>query len=208
MPLLQMFADGGGERILMTGTCAEYDWQYGYCDEELTPLAPSNPYGICKYALSQMLNSFSSSAGISSAWGRIFWVYGQYEYPNRLVPSVIRSLLAHKVAECSSGYQVRDYLYVNDVAYALVTILESDLNGAVNIGSGTPISIRQLVVQIAAYLEHPNLVEFGTIPSQTQEANLVVAKCNRLQIALNWKPKFSLIQGIENTVNFWKQKNC
>lgn len=207
LELLQMFTDGGGERVLMTGTCAEYDWQYGYCDEELTPIAPSNPYSVCKYSLSQMLSSFSSITGISSAWGRVFWLYGQYEYPNRLVSSVIRSLLADRVAECSSGYQIRDYLYVNDVANALVTILESELNGAVNIGSGTPISIRQLVEQIATYLDRPNLVRFGMIPLQTQAANLVVANCNRLQIGLNWEPKFSLIKGIENTVNFWKQES-
>lgn len=204
LDLLQIFTDSGGKRILMTGTCAEYDWRYGYCDDQITPLVPSSPYGVCKHSLSQLLGSFSNCAGISSAWARIFWLYGQHEHPNRLVSSVVKSLLTDKKVECLAGYQIRDFLYVNDVANALVTILNNDLIGSINIGSGIPISIKELVEEIANYLDRFDLVQFRTVASCNREANLVVSNCNRLRAELNWEPQFSLIQGIENTVNFWK----
>jgi nucleoside-diphosphate-sugar epimerase len=204
LDLLQIFADSGGERILMTGTCAEYDWRYGYCDERVTPLVPISPYGICKNSLSQLLSAFSNCTGISSSWARIFWLYGQYEHPNRLVSSVIKSLLADQTVECLTGYQIRDFLYIDDIANALVTTLDSDLTGAVNIGSGIPISIRELVEKIAIYLDRLDLIRFREVSSCNQEANLVVANCHRLRTELSWEPQFSLTQGIENTVNFWK----
>ena len=46
--LMRHFADSGGKRLVMAGTCAEYDWDYGYCSEVLTPCKPTTPYGVCK----------------------------------------------------------------------------------------------------------------------------------------------------------------
>ena len=48
LELLQAFKFYGGWRVLMAGTCAEYDWRYGYCAENITPLKPASLYGVCK----------------------------------------------------------------------------------------------------------------------------------------------------------------
>jgi nucleoside-diphosphate-sugar epimerase len=203
LDLVRIFQENGGSRITVAGTCAEYDWQYGYCSEG-TMTNPQTPYGVCKNSLHQMLDSFCQHSKLSMAWGRIFWLYGRYEHPNRLVSFVVRSLLAERVAECSSGYQIRDFLYVNDVANALIKLLDSDLNGSVNIASGVPITIRELVCQIAMYLDRADLVRFRSVSEQEREANLVVANSDKLRFELNWNPQFTISQGIEDVVNFWK----
>ncbi len=205
LDLLQVFKACGGERVVMVGTCAEYDWRFGYCDETITPLAPQSPYGICKHALALMLDSFCHQADLSAAWGRIFWLYGQCEDPNRLVSSVIKSLLSDKIAKCSTGTQIRDFLYVGDVADALVTALGSNVTGAINIGSGIPISIRTLVEYIGTILDRVDLVQFAPA-SNNPEAPLVVANTQRLRSELLWTPQFNLQQGIELSIDFWKQE--
>src|SRR5262249_18992294 len=93
--LLRAFADAGGRRVVVAGSCAEYDWTAaGTCDEATTPLRPATLYGACKDALRRVLEAFAAQAGLSAAWGRLFFLYGPGEHPDRLVASVARALLA------------------------------------------------------------------------------------------------------------------
>jgi len=120
LDLLQAFVSHGGHRVIMAGTCAEYDWKYGFCSEGMTPLLPATLYGACKHSLQVMMDAFSRQTGLSSAWGRVFFLYGPYEHSERLVSSVIRSVLKGDPALCSHGNQIRDFLHVEDVASAFV----------------------------------------------------------------------------------------
>lgn len=66
---------------------------------------------------------------MSDAWRRVFFQYGPGERPERLVPTVIRALLQQQPAYCTSSKQIRDYLHVQDVADALVKLLDSSVRG-------------------------------------------------------------------------------
>src|SRR5262249_29881150 len=112
--LLQTFVAHGGRRALLAGTCAEYDWTVGRGYECRTPLKPSSLYGACKNALREEVEAFAHKAGLSVAWARVFFLYGPYEHPHRLAPSVIRPLLQAQPATCSLGDQRRDYLHAAD----------------------------------------------------------------------------------------------
>src|SRR6202790_4494362 len=104
--------------------------------ENSTPLLPTTLYGTSKHALERMLHSSSQQMGFSSAWGRIFFLYGPHEEPSRLVAYVVQSLLRAEPALCSDGNQVLDFVHVEDVASAFVALLESKVEGPVNIASG------------------------------------------------------------------------
>lgn len=202
--LLQAFVEYGGQRAVVAGTCAEYDWNYGYCSEAVTPLAPSTLYGVCKHALRLMAQAFATQTGLSVAWGRIFFMYGPHEYPSRLVSSVIRSLLVDEPAHCSHGSQIRDFLHVQDVAGAFVTILDNDIVGPVNIGSGQPISIKNVIYKIAMMLERPDLIHLGAIPSSLSDPPVLVANVNRLHDKVGWYPAYDLDTGLDQTIQWWK----
>lgn len=205
LDLLQAFQASGGERLVVAGSCAEYDWSCGYCSEFRTPTRPQTLYGTCKQALQTLTQAYSKSVDLSAAWGRIFFTYGPYEHPQRLVASVIRSLLRGEVAKCSHGQQLRDYLYARDVADALVTLLESSVTGPVNIASGEPIRLKEIVYKIGSQLDRADLIELGALPAQPQEAVLVMGDTHRLQHEVGWQPQFGWQQGIENSINWWKQ---
>jgi nucleoside-diphosphate-sugar epimerase len=202
--LLQEFAKCGGQRVVMAGTCAEYNWDYGYCSETVTPLNPQTLYGVCKNSLQSLLDAFGKQTGISTAWGRIFFAYGPHEYGDRLVPSVIRSLLQGKPARCSHGNQIRDFIAVQDVADAFVTLLESPVSGAINIASGHPVSLKDIIYQIAEILGGSSLIELGVIPTSANDPPLLVADIRRLQQELFWQPKLTLTQGLHETITWWK----
>ncbi|MGI9179351.1 MAG: NAD-dependent epimerase/dehydratase family protein [Longimicrobiaceae bacterium] len=204
--LLLEFATHRGERVVMAGTCAEYDWRFGYCSESVTPLSPATLYGTCKRALQVTLDAYGASSGLSSAWGRIFFVFGPHEHPARLVPSVITSLLRGEHARCSHGNQIRDFLYVRDAADAFVALLESQVTGAVNIGSGEPVTLKSIVMRIAERLGRAELVRLGALPSPASEPPLLLADVTRLREEVGWRPNYSLDAGLDLTLQWWERQ--
>jgi nucleoside-diphosphate-sugar epimerase len=204
LELLRQFSEHGGTRAVFAGSSYEYDWNYGYCSESLTPKNPGNFYGLCKNSLQSMLNGYSTLAMLSSAWARIFFLYGPNEHPDRLVSSVICSLLRDEPARCSHGMQVRDYLHVYDVADALVSLLESEVQGPINIASGYPIALREIVMTIGRKLNRESLVQLGAIGARANDTPLVVGDIQRLSSELGWRPRYRLDQGLEQTIGWWR----
>jgi UDP-glucuronate decarboxylase len=133
---LAAFKSDGGERAVMAGTSAEYDWtRAGVCDERSSPLAGDlggavTPYAECKVAMYRELERFGRLEGLSTAWGRIFFQFGPAEDASRLVASVIINLLSGREAPCSHGRQVRSFLHVADVGSAFAALLDSEIQGA------------------------------------------------------------------------------
>lgn len=202
--LLQSFAAVGGQRVVGVGTCAEYDWSSGYCSEEKTPLNPTTTYGVCKHTLRLMLDALGEATGLSPAWGRLFFLYGPHEHAERLVPSVVRSSLQGQPARCSNAQQVRDFLYVDDAAAALVALLDSETTGAVNIGSGLPISLQEVIETIAAQLHTRARIETEVPPRTDNQSPLLVADTSRLRDEVGWTPQYTLERGLAETIGWWK----
>ncbi|CUH95090.1 hypothetical protein P22_1159 [Propionispora sp. 2/2-37] len=205
LALLLYFREVMGQRAVFCGSCAEYDWHYGFCSETSTPKRPVSLYGCCKNSLQEIVRCFSTANHISSAWARIFFFYGPYEYPGRLVASVITALLQKTAVPCSHGNQIRDFLYVKDVAEALAALLDCDVQGPVNIASGQPRSLREIVCAIGEQLGASDQIKFGEL-STAQEAPVVLADVRRLRQEVNWQPRYTLEAGLAETISWWKQQ--
>ncbi len=205
--LLQAFQHVGGQRVVMAGTCAEYDWNFGQCDEQTTPLQPATLYGQCKHELQTALSAYAGQAGFSNAWGRIFSLYGPHEYPSRLVASVILALLRGETAKCSEGSVIRDYLHVADVASAFVALLDSEVQGAVNIGAGHGVALKDVVDRIGMKMGRPDLIRRGALPTPASEPSLLVANTVRLQ-GTGWVPHHTLDSGLDDTIAWWRSQHA
>ncbi|HET8629276.1 MAG TPA: NAD(P)-dependent oxidoreductase [Thermomicrobiales bacterium] len=206
LALAESFAAAGGRRLVAAGTCAEYDWRYGYCSEAVTPLAPATTYGRCKDALRALLEALAAQTGMSVAWGRVFFLYGPYEQPGRLVSSVAASLVRGQPALCSHGNQIRDFLHVEDVAGAFVALLESDVAGAVNIASGDPVRLQELIFGLADLLGRRDLVQLGAVATAPDEPRLLVANVGRLRDEAGWHPRYDRERGLAQTLAWWQNR--
>jgi nucleoside-diphosphate-sugar epimerase len=207
LDLFQAFNAAGGRRIVVAGSCAEYDWGSNkICSEAKTPLKPATLYGASKVALRLMLEAYAAQMNLSAAWGRIFFLYGPHEHPGRLVASVIRSLLKDEPARCSHAQQVRDLLYVLDVAEAFVALLDSEVTGAVNIASGQAVVLQDVIYKIADKLDRRDLIRLGAIASTGNDPAQLIAETQRLNEEVGWKPRRSLDEGLEETITWWKEQ--
>ncbi|HEY2955093.1 MAG TPA: NAD-dependent epimerase/dehydratase [Candidatus Eisenbacteria bacterium] len=207
LALLRAFAAAGGRRVVAAGTCAEYDWAApARCDERATPVRPATLYGACKAALASIQQAHAALAGMSQAWGRLFFLYGPDEHPARLVASVAGALLAGRPAECTSGTQRRDFLHSADAGAAFAALLDSGVEGAVNVASGESVAVSDVVARIAEFAGNPGLVRLGARPTPEGEPAEIGARIERLRDEAGFRPRLSLEQGLAETVAWWRAK--
>jgi nucleoside-diphosphate-sugar epimerase len=205
--LLRSFQVRGGVRAVMAGSCAEYDWsRAGVCNEATSPLAQGavTPYAACTIALQRRLEEFAPAHGLSSAWGRIFFQYGPGEPRQRLVASVIIALLTGREALCTAGRQVRSFLHVADVGAAFAALLDSQVQGAVNIGSAERLSIAQLLEELARQMGRPDLLKLGALEAAPGEPAVLLPDVGRLRDEVRFRPNWTLDAGLADTVRWWQ----
>lgn len=210
--LLQSFEANGGTRAVMAGSCAEYDWsRAAVCNEHSSPLADEGgtamtPYAECKIAMQRALTAFAGARHLSTAWGRIFFQFGPDEHPDRLVASVITSLLSGREASCTHGRQIRSFLHVADVGSAFAALLDSAIEGPVNMGSPERISVAGLLGEIALQIGRPELVRLGVRGAPPTEPPLLVPDVGRLYDEVGWRPQYGLREAIADTISWWRQR--
>jgi len=151
---LKSLVEHSTRHLLVTGTCLEYGMQEGCLSEE-TPADPSNPYALAKDTLRKFLEELKKVHAFNLQWARLFYMYGPGQNPNSLIAQLEQALDAgESVFNMSGGEQSRDYLPVEEAARRLVILMEHpECGGIVNICSGTPISVHNLVEQ---YIEKKN----------------------------------------------------
>ena len=209
LTLVRAFHEHGGERMVVAGSCAEYDpggedaCETSTCIEGVTPCNPATLYGISKHALNTLISEFNVRVGISGAWARIFSLFGPNEDPHRLVASVIRALLSGEPAECTHGEQVRDFLHVADAGSALAALVDSSVEGPVNVASGNAAPLRDLLHVLGKHMGRADLIRLGAKPAPENDPPILAADTKRLNDEVGWEPAMDLETGLEATIAWW-----
>ncbi|MBO7747246.1 NAD-dependent epimerase/dehydratase [Paenibacillus sp. MWE-103] len=201
--LVRLFHRYGGRRAVGVGSCAEYEWLERELTETESPLSHRTPYAACKNGLREWLETFAEETGLSCAWGRLFFLYGPFEHPSRLVASVMQAVLRGEPANCTEGTQKRDFLFAADAARALLYLLESDQTGTFNIASGSAPEVREIVEEVGRLSGRSHLIRLGAIEAPAQPP-LVVGHIGRLR-ALGWRPEHDLRSGLLQTMDWWSK---
>ena len=195
LDLARAAAARGTRRMLMVGSCAEYDWAAPPTHpwREDDPRRPVSLYGTAKDALHRLLAAFAGTVGIGLVWARLFHLYGPHEAPERLVPGLLAALRAGRPAEIGAGAAVRDFMHVSDAGRALAHLLAGEMRGAVNVASGQPVTIGALAGMAARLAGRPDLLAVGA--PRGNEPPSVVADVTRLR-ASGFVPAIGLEDGL------------
>jgi nucleoside-diphosphate-sugar epimerase len=210
LSLLRAFSEADGRRAVMAGTCAEYDWgtEMERCRElgpEMTPERPATLYGAAKHATRIAGEAYARQEGVSFAWGRVFLLYGPGEDERRLVPQIARALLEGREADTSDGTQIRDVMHVDDVAGGFAALLDSAVEGPVNVASGEPVAIARVIELVGEEAGHPELLRIGALPRREGEPERLVADSGRLTEEVGFQPAIHLPEGIASTLAWWRE---
>lgn len=194
LSLAQAAVTTGCSRFVGAGSVAEYAWSHPVLKEQ-SPLQPATLYGWSKKATFELLNAWFHHRA-DFAWLRYGWTFGPGEPPGRLVSNLLAGLRAGEAVPCSEGTQRRDFLYVEDLADATAATTESALVGAINVGSGVSTPVHALISGVELLLGRS--AARGARPAEPPPE--LVLDVRRLREELNWKPRFTLEEGLRRTV--------
>lgn len=204
LKLLRILSEANCQQFIGAGTCAEYKMKSEKLSET-DETEPATLYAASKLSFQLIGQQLAAQSGMQFAWGRIFYLYGPKEDARRLVPSAILKLEKGELFPASPGEQVRDYLHVEDVARALLTILEKHATGIFNICSAKPVTLRQLLESIGNLTGRPELLAIGALPYREWEPMFICGNNMRLR-KIGWTPQIDLRPGLKETISWWKNK--
>jgi nucleoside-diphosphate-sugar epimerase len=184
----------GTTHVVGLGTCIEYEIGRHRLSEEHTPVGPTTTYARCKNELRLALSAAAQSHGFRFCWGRVFYPYGPGEHPSRLCSSILRKLSSGEKILLKTPLSTKDYIYIEDLAAAVLTVVEQNFSGIINLGTGTGVSVGEVARRLAQIVGKPNLVEEAN-PPEADPFPFVVADSERLR-SLGWEPSWALERGL------------
>lgn len=198
--LIDAFCRQGGKHVVVAGTCAEYDWDYGFMQEGVTPYKPHTPYGVCKNATRQLLQSMCDLHNVRLAWGHVFFPFGIDESLGRLIPSLIQVFRGQIPAFGVNNEAIRGMLPVTDAALAFIRLLQHpQAYGAYNICSGIPTRIGEIVELIANELHADPSVVLNLPSSRSRDPAFLLGNNQRLR-SIGWSMEGSLKKCLQQTI--------
>ena len=166
---------------------------------------PNSTYSFSKTASAHFLQMISRSENFPSSILRIFLTYGPGQKQNRFIPQIIKGCLNNSDFKTSSGLQIRDFCYIDDVTRAInMALLSKKSNGKIyNVGSGKPIKIKKIVQVIKSLVGKGNPI-YGSFNLRKNENVKLFPSINKIVKEIGWKPKIKFQDGLTKTIEYYK----
>ena len=178
---------------------------------EDTPYDPNSPYSASKAASDHLVRAWGETYGLPVVLSNCSNNYGPYHFPEKLIPVVIlKALGGEDIPIYGTGANIRDWLYVEDHAEALLRVLQKGAVGrSYNIGGNNELTNLDLVQMLCAILDKAR-------PAATPYADLITfvadrpghdaryaIDASRIRDELGWQPSVTVEQGLERTVHWY-----
>jgi len=204
--LLDVMRRVGVKKIIFSSSASVYGEPQSVPVKEDHSKNPMQPYGASKLAFESILSSYYYSFGIESTSLRFFNAYGprdEQQPSTRAVPMWIKGMLAGEPIKIYwGGSQIRDYVFVRDIAQAHVDVLRLNGCNVFNIGSGTGVVMKDLLEEIMMIIGKKNeIIDMGERPGDPKK---LVADITAIYEAVGWKPSVTLHDGLVETINYYK----
>jgi len=176
--------------------------------KETDLLEPLSVYGVTKAAADLYCHVIAKEENIPAVTLRLFSPYGYYDERSRLISSVILSCLKHRNPKLSSPDSVRDFIFIEDVVDAYKKVIDNKdrVKGEIfNIGSGKQHTTEDVVKNIVKLTGSKVKPEWGKVTNPRHEPECWRADISKARRLLSWEPGFSLMQGLEKDINWFKK---
>ena len=182
----------------------------GHFTEE-TPYAPNSPYAASKASSDHLVRAWHETYGLPVVLSNCSNNYGPYHFPEKLIPVIIINALAGKPLPIyGNGENVRDWLYVEDHANALLTVLtKGTIGSSYNIGGENEATNIDIVREICAILDRlrpaarPYFELVNFVADRPGHDLRYAIDPTRIRTELGWRPAVTLAQGLEKTVRWY-----
>lgn len=208
MSLLDACLSAGFESFVNTGSSSEYGFK-DHAPSETEVLEPNSYYSVTKACATHFCQYIARKHGLNVPTLRLYSVYGPYEEPRRLFPTLAVRGLAGRLPVLVDRSIARDYVYIDEAveAYLLAATKPTDDPGAVyNVGTGIQTTIEQLVNIACQLLDIEDTPDWGSMPNRAWDSTNWVADNRKLIEKLGWESKVPVTDGFLQLVE-WLRSN-
>lgn len=205
--LLEAGRKVGFEAFVHAGSSSEYGFQDHAPSEDERP-EPNSPYAVTKLAATHFCRHVGRSTTLPVVTLRLYSVYGPYEDPRRLIPTVIVKGLAGGWPPLVDPSVARDFVFVDDVcdAFLLAAREAASAPGAIyNVGTGTQTTLHDVTDVAQRALAIRTQPEWSTMSMRSWDTHCWRADSRRIQAALGWRPKVDFETGFRRTIAWLRQ---
>jgi nucleoside-diphosphate-sugar epimerase len=204
--LLEACVAAGVERFINTGSSSEYGFK-DHAPAEEAWLEPNSHYAVSKASASLFCRYVAQSQKFPAVTLRLYSVYGPYEEPKRLMPSLAIHGLAGKYPPLVDPRVARDYVYVDDVvdAYCLAAMHEHELGTVYNVGTGVQTTLAEVVALAQRVFKLREEPPWGSMPNRSWDTTSWQADCRKIEETLGWRPQYSPETGFRRFVEWLRE---
>lgn len=206
--ILQACLDNNIEKIVHTSTSETYGTAIYTPIDEKHPLKAQSPYSASKIGADKLAESYHLSFGLPIAIIRPFNTFGPRQSARAIIPTIISQILSGSKVVIGSINPVRDFTFVKDTVNGFIKIATEQKSAGelINIGSGKGISIGELAHKIIQMInpETEIIIDTKRIRPDKSEVMKLICDNTKAREILNWKPNFSLEDGIKETISYIK----
>ncbi len=207
MNLVSACLKTGFEAFVNTGSSSEYGFK-DHAPSETEWLEPNSHYAVTKASATLFSRYTARSRRVHLPTLRLYSVYGPYEAPARLIPTLIVRGMNGELPPLVNPDIARDYVYVEDVieAYLLAASRPGQEPGSVyNVGTGVQTSLREVVEVARRALQVAAEPQWGSMPNRLWDTNVWVSDNRKIQAGLGWRPRHTFEQGFRLTVSWFRE---
>jgi UDP-glucose 4-epimerase len=198
----------GFEAFVNTGSSSEYGFK-DHPPAETEWLEPNSHYAVTKAAATLYCRYTAQSRGVRLPTLRLYSVYGPYEEPTRLLPTVVLRGLAGELPPLVDPDVARDFVYTEDVcaAYLLAATRDDQEPGAVyNVGTSVQTTLREVVEVARRVLDIGAVPNWGSMPNRRWDTSTWVADSRKLCRELGWEPRYTFEQGFRALADWFRER--
>lgn len=199
LELFKFLAEIKCKWILAAGSCWEYGGQSGKISENI-PAKPINDFTKAKNSLYLQGKKIAKKNNTQFLWTRFFYVYGPGQKETSLIPYLIKCIKEEKVPEIKNPYAKNDFIFVEDLAAAIVKLVEKKAKGGIyNIGSGYPTPVQEIIKIIYDNFKL-ELQKKNATPGTTDIYSDFWADISKIKKNIGWQPKTKIKEGIKKMI--------
>jgi len=202
--------EGTLERFIHTSTSEVYGTAQYIPIDEKHPLQAQSPYAASKIAADKLAESYYLSFGLPIATIRPFNTYGPRQSLRAIIPTIISQAMGDKKIWLGNTKPRRDFLFVKDTVRGFVQVgkCEGAVGKVVNVGTGTDISVEDLVKKILGLMGKQGEIEVEDrrIRPEKSEVMQLLSDIHLAKKLFQWAPRHTLDEGLRETIE-WYQKN-
>lgn len=198
LAVLDVCKELGIQNLVITGSCWEYDNPRGSVSVS-DPVSDANAFKASKNALRMMAHTFCQENQIHFNWLRLFYVYGPGQRAESLIPHIIKSFKEEKQPELNGAYNRNDFVYVLDVADAIVKVAGNHIYPEIlNVGSGYSTQVLSIVKMVAEAMGQT--IDEGKYLKSNHNVEFYADKQEMCR-DFSWEAKITMKEGIKYVID-------